>query len=123
MIRLSALWLRVGQQGSTPIWTARAQRRISESLKFRRAQSDDGYMNGSAVGENEQLRKNLPVGSVNEVIDKMLERDQHPAAKHIALQTQLGDFDRRHSQADRAVGRQDHYGHPQGSYGSTTAIA
>jgi hypothetical protein len=43
----------------------------------------------------EQLRKNLPVGSVNEVIDKMLEEISILRPKHIALQTQLGDFDQK----------------------------
>ncbi|CAB3625145.1 LLM class flavin-dependent oxidoreductase [Achromobacter mucicolens] len=78
---------------------ARFQRRISESLKFRRAQSDDGYMVKEVPSETdptfEQLRKNLPVGSVNEVIDKMLEEISILRPKHIALQTQLGDFDQK----------------------------
>jgi len=43
----------------------------------------------------EQLRKNLPVGSVNQVIDKMLEEISILRPKHIALQTQLGDFDQK----------------------------
>jgi len=43
----------------------------------------------------EQLRQNLPVGSVNEVIDKMLEEISILRPKHIALQTQLGDFDQK----------------------------
>ncbi len=76
---------------------ARFQRRISESLKFRRAQSDDGYMVKEVPSETdptlEQLRRNLPVGSVNQVIDKMLEEISILRPKHIALQTQLGDFD------------------------------
>lgn len=78
---------------------ARFQRRISESLKFRRAHSDDGYMVKEEPSENdptfEQLRKSLPVGSVNEVIDKMLEEISILRPKHIALQTQLGDFDQK----------------------------
>ncbi|MDM0010789.1 LLM class flavin-dependent oxidoreductase, partial [Variovorax sp. J22G73] len=43
----------------------------------------------------EQLRRNLPVGSVNQVIDKMLEEISILRPKHIALQTQLGDFDQK----------------------------
>ena len=43
----------------------------------------------------EQLRQNLPVGSVNQVIDKMLEEISILKPKHIALQTQLGDFDQK----------------------------
>ncbi|MDR6538828.1 LLM class flavin-dependent oxidoreductase [Variovorax soli] len=78
---------------------ARFQRRISESLKFRRAQSDDGYMVKEVPSPTdpsfEQLRNNLPVGSVNEVIDKMLEEISILRPKHIALQTQLGDFDQK----------------------------
>ena len=78
---------------------ARFQRRISESLKYRRAQSDDGYMVKEVPSETdptfEQLRKNLPVGSVNQVIDKMLEEISILRPKHIALQTQLGDFDQK----------------------------
>ena len=78
---------------------ARFQRRISESLKYRRAQSDDGYMVKEVPSDTdptfEQLRQNLPVGSVNEVIDKMLEEISILRPKHIALQTQLGDFDQK----------------------------
>ena len=43
----------------------------------------------------EQLRRNLPVGSVNQVIDKMREEISVLRPKHIALQTQLGDFDQK----------------------------
>jgi len=78
---------------------ARFQRRISESLKFRRAQSDDGYMVKEVPSATdptfEQLRKNLPVGSVNQVVDKMLEEISILRPKHIALQTQLGDCDQK----------------------------
>ncbi|TFZ04473.1 LLM class flavin-dependent oxidoreductase [Ramlibacter rhizophilus] len=78
---------------------ARFQRRISESLKFRRAQTDDGYMVKEVPSPTDpsmaELRKNLPVGSVNQVIDKMLEEISILRPKHIALQTQLGDFDQK----------------------------
>nr|WP_315591896.1 LLM class flavin-dependent oxidoreductase [uncultured Cupriavidus sp.] len=78
---------------------ARFQRRISESLKFRRAQSDDGYMVKEVPSDTdptfEQLRQNLPVGSVNQVIDKLLEEISILRPKHLALQTQLGDFDQK----------------------------
>jgi len=78
---------------------ARFQRRISESLKYRRAQSEDGYMVREVPSATdptfEQLRKNLPVGSVNQVIDKMLQEISILRPKHIALQTQLGDFDQK----------------------------
>lgn len=78
---------------------ARFQRRLSESLKFRRAQSDDGYLIKEGAGPNdmslETMRKNLPVGSVNQVIERMLEEINILKPSHIALQTQLGDFDQR----------------------------
>lgn len=76
---------------------ARYQRRISESLKERRAQSSDGYM----VREDErptdptidQLRATLPVGSVDQVIERMVEEIRILRPTQVALQTQLGDFD------------------------------
>lgn len=78
---------------------ARFQRRISESLKYRRAQSADGYMVQEEPSPTDmsfdQMRANLPVGSVNQVIDKMLEEISILRPKHIALQTQLGDFDQK----------------------------
>lgn len=78
---------------------ARFQRRISESLKYRRAQSDDGYMIKEVPSDTdptmEQLKANLPVGSVNQVIDKLLAEIEILKPKHIALQTQLGDFDQK----------------------------
>lgn len=78
---------------------ARFQRRISESLKYRRAQSDDGYMIKEVPSPTdptfEQLRQNLPVGSVNQVIDKLLEEISILKPKHIAINTQLGDLDQR----------------------------
>jgi len=76
---------------------ARFQRRLSESLKFRRAQSDDGYLIKEEAGPNdmslETMRANLPVGSVDQVIDRLLEEISILKPSHIALQTQLGDFD------------------------------
>jgi len=78
---------------------ARFQRRISESLKFRRAQTDDGYMVQEVPSPTDmsfdQMRQNLPVGSVNQVIDKMLQEISILRPKTIAIQTQLGDFDQK----------------------------
>ena len=78
---------------------ARFQRRISESLKYRRAQTDDGYMVKEVPSPTDpsmdDLRRSLPVGSVNQVIDKMLEEISVLRPKHIALQTQLGDCDQK----------------------------
>lgn len=76
---------------------ARYSRRISEALKYRRAQSDDGFLVREEPGQNdlslEQMRANLPVGSVNEVVEKMLAEIEILKPKHIAIQTQLGDLD------------------------------
>lgn len=78
---------------------ARFQRRISESLKFRRAHTEDGYMVKEVPSPTDisfdQLRQNLPVGSVNQVIDKILEEIEILKPKMIAIQTQLGDFDQK----------------------------
>ena len=78
---------------------ARFQRRISESLKFRRAHTEDGYMVQEVPSPTDmsfdQMRQNLPVGSVNQVIDKMLEEISILKPKLIAIQTQLGDFDQK----------------------------
>jgi alkanesulfonate monooxygenase SsuD/methylene tetrahydromethanopterin reductase-like flavin-dependent oxidoreductase (luciferase family) len=76
---------------------ARYQRRISEALKYRRAHSDDGFM----VQEEEsptdltldQMRANLPVGSVDQVVERMVQEIRILKPKHVAIQTQLGDFD------------------------------
>ena len=73
------------------------QRRISESLRDRRAQSDDGYMIREDVRPTDQtveeLRANLPVGNVEQVIERMVNEIRILKPSHVALQTQLGDFD------------------------------
>jgi alkanesulfonate monooxygenase SsuD/methylene tetrahydromethanopterin reductase-like flavin-dependent oxidoreductase (luciferase family) len=78
---------------------ARFQRRISESLKNRRQHTEDGYMVQEVAWPTDmsfdQMRQNLPVGSVNQVIDKMLEEISILKPKLIAIQTQLGDFDQK----------------------------
>lgn len=72
------------------------QRRLSFSLKERTQQTDDGYLMKEVPTDSdpsiEELRQNLPVGSVNEVIDKLLAEIEVLKPDHIALQTQLGDF-------------------------------
>ena len=79
--------------------SARWARRISESLKDRRMDVDDGYLikeTPCAVDMTlDQLRQNLPVGSVNEVVDKLLQEIEILKPNHIALQTQLGDCDQK----------------------------
>ncbi len=78
---------------------ARFQRRISESLKYRRAEMDDGYLVKEVPSETDlsfdEMKKNLPVGSVNQVIDKLLAEIEVLKPSHIAVQTQLGDFDQK----------------------------
>lgn len=77
--------------------SARYSRRISEALKYRRAQSDDGFLVKEEPSPNdhsfEQMRENLPVGSVDQVVEKMLKEISILKPKHIAIQTQIGDFD------------------------------
>lgn len=76
---------------------ARYQRRLSEALHQRRQQSDDGYMLQEVPTPQdlsfETMEKNLPVGSVNRVIDRLLEEIEILKPNQIAVQTQLGDFD------------------------------
>lgn len=78
---------------------ARFQRRLSFSLKDRLQQTDDGYMMKEIPAQNdptiEDMRKNLPVGSVNRVIDRLIEEIEILRPDHFALQTQLGDFDQK----------------------------
>lgn len=73
------------------------QRRISESLRDRRAQSDDGYMIREVPRDTDptldQIRASLPVGSVEQVIERMVHEIRILKPTHVALQTQLGDFD------------------------------
>jgi len=78
---------------------ARYQRRISESLKQRRQLTDDGFMMKEVPMQVDptldELRAALPVGSVSEVVDKLLAEIEILKPDHIALQTQLGDFDQK----------------------------
>ena len=77
--------------------SARFARRLSESLKDRRQHTEDGYLMQEVPLKQEMtyedMAANLPVGPVNYVIDRMLEEIEILKPKHIALQTQLGDFD------------------------------
>ena len=78
---------------------ARFQRRLSEALHKRRQQMPDGYLLTETPTEKDvpldQLRKNLPVGSVNQVIDRMLEEISILKPDQVAIQTQLGNFDQK----------------------------
>ncbi|AZN97960.1 MAG: LLM class flavin-dependent oxidoreductase [Mesorhizobium sp.] len=78
---------------------ARFQRRLSEALHQRRQQSHDGYLLQETPTQQdlsfETMRKNLPIGSVNRVIDRLLEEIDILKPDQIAVQTQLGDFDQK----------------------------
>lgn len=78
---------------------ARFQRRLSFSLKDRVQQTDDGYLMKEIPAQNDptidEMRDNLPVGSVNRVIDRLIEEIEILRPDHIAVQTQLGDFDQK----------------------------
>lgn len=78
---------------------ARFQRRLSEALHQRRQQSADGYMLQETPTQQdlsfETMQKNLPIGSVNRVIDRLLEEIEVLKCDQIAVQTQLGDFDQK----------------------------
>ena len=78
---------------------ARFQRRLSEALHQRRQQSADGYMVEETPTQKDisldQMKENLPVGSVNRVIDRLLEEISILKPDQIAIQTQLGDFDQK----------------------------
>ncbi|MBD0413866.1 LLM class flavin-dependent oxidoreductase [Oryzicola mucosus] len=78
---------------------ARFQRRLSEALHQRRQQSADGYLLQETPTQAdmsfEQMQKNLPIGSVNYVIDRLLAEIEILKPDQIAVQTQLGDFDQK----------------------------
>lgn len=78
---------------------ARFQRRLSEALHQRRQQSQDGYLLQETPTQQdlsfETMLKNLPIGSVNRVIDRLLEEIEILKPDQIAVQTQLGDFDQK----------------------------
>ncbi|WP_095205336.1 LLM class flavin-dependent oxidoreductase [Mesorhizobium carmichaelinearum] len=78
---------------------ARFQRRLSESLHQRRQQSQDGYLLEETPTQQDlsfkAMRENLPIGSVNRVIDRLLEEIDVLKPDQIAIQTQLGDFDQK----------------------------
>ncbi|MDV2439513.1 LLM class flavin-dependent oxidoreductase [Acinetobacter gerneri] len=78
---------------------ARYQRRLSEALQKRTQQSEDGYMIKEMPTEQdlsfEQMSKNMPVGGINYVIEKLIEEIEILKPDQIAIQTQLGDFDQK----------------------------
>ena len=76
---------------------AQFQRRVSEGLRHRQGQSGDGYMVPELPSPTDVpldvLESNLPIGSTNRVIDKLLEEIEILRPNHIMIQTQLGDLD------------------------------
>ncbi|WFU13188.1 LLM class flavin-dependent oxidoreductase (plasmid) [Rhizobium sp. CB3090] len=76
---------------------ARFQRRLSEALHQRRQQSEDGYLLQETPTQQDlsfqTMRDNLPIGSVNRVIDRLLEEISVLKPSQIAIHCQLGDFD------------------------------
>ncbi|WP_157017292.1 LLM class flavin-dependent oxidoreductase [Mesorhizobium xinjiangense] len=78
---------------------AQFQRRLSFSLKDRTQQTDDGYLMKEVPHPTDmsfdEMRANLPVGSVNQVIERLIEEIEILRPDHIAVQTQLGDFDQK----------------------------
>jgi alkanesulfonate monooxygenase SsuD/methylene tetrahydromethanopterin reductase-like flavin-dependent oxidoreductase (luciferase family) len=76
---------------------ARFQRQLSEALHQRRQQSHDGYMLQATPTQQdlslETMQENLPIGSINQVIDRLLQEIEILKPDQIAIQTQLGDLD------------------------------
>jgi alkanesulfonate monooxygenase SsuD/methylene tetrahydromethanopterin reductase-like flavin-dependent oxidoreductase (luciferase family) len=76
---------------------ARYQQRIAVSLKTRRESVEDDYVVQEKPYDEElpfeKLMKNLPVGSVDTVIERLLGDIRAVKPVHVALQTQVGDFD------------------------------
>src|SRR5690606_24600511 len=76
---------------------ARYQQRIAVSLKRRTEAVEDDYMVTEQPYEDElpfeKLMRNLPVGPVDTVIERLLTDIRAARPVHVALQTQVGDFD------------------------------
>lgn len=76
---------------------ARYQQRIAVSLKTRTEAMEDDYMVKEQPFEKEisieKMRENLPVGSVDTVIERMVKELQIIRPVHVAIQTQIGDLD------------------------------
>ena len=76
---------------------ARYQRRVAVSLKRRTAQIADDYQVEEGIVEGEptldDMRANLPVGSVDLVIERVVNEIRTLKPVHYCFQTQMGDFD------------------------------
>ena len=77
--------------------SARYQQRIAVSLKTRRESMEDDYMVQEKPFEGEisieKMMENLPVGSVDTVIERMVRDLRIVRPQHVAIQTQIGDVD------------------------------
>lgn len=76
---------------------ARYQQRLAVSLKNRREAMEDNYMVKEEPFEGEisleRMAQNLPVGSVDTVIERLVRELQIVQPVHVAIQTQVGDLD------------------------------
>lgn len=76
---------------------ARYQQRIAVSLKARREAMEDDYMVKEQPFEKEisieKMMDNLPVGSVDTVIERLVTELRIVQPVHMAIQTQIGDMD------------------------------
>jgi alkanesulfonate monooxygenase SsuD/methylene tetrahydromethanopterin reductase-like flavin-dependent oxidoreductase (luciferase family) len=76
---------------------ARYQRRIAVSLKRRTAQIADDYQVEEGIVEGEpsldEMRSLLPVGSIDTVIERVVNEIRTLKPVHYCFQTQMGDFD------------------------------
>jgi len=79
------------------IESARYQQRIAVSLKQRTESLEDDYMVTETPYENEisleKIKENLPVGTVDTVIERLVRDIKTVNPVHIAIQTQFGDLD------------------------------
>jgi len=76
---------------------ARYQQRIAVSLKQRKESMEDDYIVTEKPYDEElpweKLMKNLPVGPVDLVIERLVADIRAVRPVHVALQSQVGDFD------------------------------
>jgi alkanesulfonate monooxygenase SsuD/methylene tetrahydromethanopterin reductase-like flavin-dependent oxidoreductase (luciferase family) len=76
---------------------ARYQRRIALSMKRRTAQIADDYQVEEGIVEGEptldEMRALLPVGSIDTVIERVVNEIRTLKPVHYCFQTQMGDFD------------------------------
>lgn len=76
---------------------ARYQQRIAVSLKQRTESLEDDYMVTEKSYDKEitldKIKENLPVGSVDTVIERLIRDIKIVRPQHIAIQTQFGDLD------------------------------